>query len=70
MLQVALGTAIYPKHQYKLPKNVGNLKLGRTHTDLERVAALDARYADLLTKTPWIASVTITRLDKQGGAAD
>lgn len=37
--------------------------------DLEWVSALDARYSGLVAKTPWIASITIARLDKSGGAA-
>ena len=40
MLQVALGTVTYPKHQYKPPKNVGNLKPGRTLTAGQRSAIL------------------------------
>jgi hypothetical protein len=37
--------------------------------DLDWVAALDARYSPLAGKAPWIASITIARIDKQDGAS-
>jgi hypothetical protein len=37
--------------------------------DLDWVAVLDARYSNLVAKSPWIASITIARLDKSGSAA-
>jgi hypothetical protein len=36
--------------------------------DLDWVAALDARDSPLASKAPWIASITIARIDKQDGA--
>ena len=35
----------------------------REHS-LEWVAALDPRYAGTLGRSPWVASITIARLDK------
>lgn len=37
--------------------------------DLDSVSVVDARYANLLAKSPWVASIAIARLDKSGGAA-
>ena len=36
---------------------------------LDSVSVVDARYASLLAKSPWVASIAIARLDKSGGAA-
>lgn len=36
---------------------------------LAAVMPLDARYAGTLGKQPWVASVAISRIDKQGGTA-
>lgn len=36
---------------------------------LAAVMPVDARYAGTLGKQPWVASVTIARIDKQGGTA-
>jgi len=37
--------------------------------DLGSVSAVDARYANLLVRAPWVASIAIARLDKSGSAA-
>jgi len=37
--------------------------------DLGSVSAVDARYANLLVRAPWVASIAIARLDKSSGAA-
>jgi len=37
--------------------------------DLNSVSVVDARYAGMLTKSPWVASIAIARLDKSGSAA-
>ena len=37
--------------------------------DLGSISAVDARYANLLVRAPWVASIAIARLDKSNSAA-
>jgi hypothetical protein len=48
---------------------LGKLVEAVNERSLASVMPLDARYADILGRQPWVARVTIARIDKANGAA-